>query len=347
MVKKEGSKVYIEGVRQVTWDTGEMCEFASCLVVALQALGEDISYEYVMGTSGVAFRFTINPGQFDFGNYSIYSVSPDCEDPIRRAIEAAGYGYRSYARGDRAEDRARILASIDQGVAVPAYPVVGPSNYSVVTGYDEGGEVLLGWSTFQNIPDDHDIPPDTTGYFRKPGWHDNLTGYIILGEKQARRPLRAVYLDALRWAVCLARTPQMGIKNTGLEGLRVWADEMTQDAYYPKEDINLLSWRYLATTLNITQLRDHESAEPFLRQVAVDVPDFAPELTLAAGCYGQMKRLRQQMNDLISDDFSELALKGIGEPEVRRAFAQKILEIRDQEALAVSHFEDLLARCGQ
>ena len=68
MVKKEGSKVYIEGVRQVTWDTGEMCEFASCLVVALQALGEDISYEYVMGTSGVAFRFTINPGQFDFGN---------------------------------------------------------------------------------------------------------------------------------------------------------------------------------------------------------------------------------------------------------------------------------------
>jgi hypothetical protein len=26
---KENTKVYIEGVRKVSWDTGEMCEFAS------------------------------------------------------------------------------------------------------------------------------------------------------------------------------------------------------------------------------------------------------------------------------------------------------------------------------
>lgn len=53
-IKKEGSKVYLEGVRKVSWDTGEMCEFASALVSAMQCLGERVPYYYVMGTSGVA-----------------------------------------------------------------------------------------------------------------------------------------------------------------------------------------------------------------------------------------------------------------------------------------------------
>ena len=61
-IKKKGRKVYIDGVRKISWDTGEMCEFASALVSAMHCLGESIPYHYVMGTSGAAFRFTLNPG---------------------------------------------------------------------------------------------------------------------------------------------------------------------------------------------------------------------------------------------------------------------------------------------
>ena len=57
MIKRTGGKVYIEGVRKISWDTGEMCEFASALVSALLCLGERIPYHYIMGTSGVAFRY--------------------------------------------------------------------------------------------------------------------------------------------------------------------------------------------------------------------------------------------------------------------------------------------------
>lgn len=64
-VINEGAKVYIAGVRRISWDTGEMCEFASTLVSALGALGESISYHYLMGTSGAAFRFTLKPGAWD------------------------------------------------------------------------------------------------------------------------------------------------------------------------------------------------------------------------------------------------------------------------------------------
>jgi hypothetical protein len=226
-VRRDNGKVYIKDVRKISWDTGEMCEFASALVSALNSLGEDIPYLYVMGTSGVAFRFTLNPGEWDFGNYSIRNITPDTYAPIRRAFTAAGYAYTFCEPGSFQDDAAKIMDSIDQGIPVLAYPVVGPSDCCIITGYDEGGQVLLGWSTYQNIPDDHNLPHDVTGYFRKPGWHEHLPGYILIGAKVDRPPLRAIYLDTLEWAVHLMRMLKMSRKVSGLRALRTWAEEMT------------------------------------------------------------------------------------------------------------------------
>ena len=343
-IKKENGKVYIEGVRKISWATGEMCEFASALVSAMTCLGESIPYHYVMGTSGVAFRITLNPGEWDFGNYSIRNISADPYEPIRRAIESVGYEYTLCEKGPRQDDAAKIMDSIDQGVPVLAFGVVGPSDCCIISGYDEGGEVLLGWSTYQDIPDDHNIPHDVTGYFRKPGWHDNLGGYILIGMKVERPSLQDIYLDAFKWGVHLMRTPWMGHKCTGLEALRVWAEEMTQEKYFSDE--SALGQRYVSNAINITMLRDHCLAEPFLRQVAQDVPDFLPEASRAADCYGEVKRLRDKMDDLISDNFSEKAMQAIGDPDIRRAFASILLQIRDKEEEAVSHIEHLLERCG-
>jgi hypothetical protein len=345
-VKKEGRKVYIEGVRTISWDTGEMCEFASALVSAIPCLGESAPYHYVMGTSGAAFRFTLDPGEWEFGNYGIRNISADPNEPVRRALEATGFDYTLCEKGAVQEDTAAITASIAKGVPVLAYGVVGPSDCCLITGYDDGGEALLGWSTYQDIEADHDIPHDVTGYFRKPGWHDNLGGYILIGTKQARRPSPAIYLDALRWAVHLLRTPRLGRNYTGLEGLRVWAEEMTQEKYFPPEDQQVLEQRYISTAINMTMLRDHGSAEPFLRQALAEVAEFQPGLSLAAACYHQVNRLRSAMDDLISDNFSEKAMRAIGDPAIRQAYADHIRQIRDQEQEAVSHIERLLERYG-
>ena len=159
-VIKEGAKVYIPGVRKLSWNTGEMCEFASALISALSCLGENLPYPYVMGTSGAAFRFTLNPGAWDPGNYGIRNISADPYEPMRRAIAAAGYAYTLCEKASRQEETARIMDSIERGVPVLAHPVVGPSDCCIISGYDQNGEVLLGWSTYQDIPDDHNIPPD-------------------------------------------------------------------------------------------------------------------------------------------------------------------------------------------
>jgi hypothetical protein len=98
IVMHEGAKVYIAGVRRISWDTGEMCEFASALVSALGTLGENIPYPFIMGASGAAFRFTLNPGVWDFSNYGIRNIALDPNEPIRRAFTAVGYDFTQYER---------------------------------------------------------------------------------------------------------------------------------------------------------------------------------------------------------------------------------------------------------
>lgn len=365
-IVRKGTKVYIAGVRRISWDTGEMCEFASALISALDALGACIPYPYVMGASGAAFRFTLNPGAWDFGNYGIRNISTDPNEPIRRALVACGYHYTQYERsrydasygksveyGDtqerrefRNEDLARITASIDRGVPVLTYGVVGPSDCCVIAGYDDGGDVLLGWSAYQNIPDDHNIPHDPSGYFRKPNWHESLDGYIIIGEKAEPLPTRTINLHALRWAVELARTPQVGTRCTGLAGLELWASEMTQDAWFPPDDPQVLGGRYVSTTINMTMLDDHRAAEPFLQQMALEEPDLAPSLLPAAECYAEASRLRNRLDEHIKEDFSVEAMQAIGQPATRRTFAGILLQIRDAEARAIGHIEQVLAELG-
>lgn len=225
-----------------------------------------------------------------------------------------------------------------------AFRVVGPSDCCIITGYDEGGEVLLGWSTYQDIPDDHNLTHDPSGYFRKPGWHENLGGYILIGAKLERPSRRAIYLDALKWAVQLMRTPKVHHKCTGLEALRIWAEEMTQEKYFPPGDEDTLGLRYVSTTINLTMLRDHFCAEPFLKQVSEELPDLLPEISRAADCYAEVKHLTTEMLELINDNFSEKAMKAIKEPDIRQSFANLILDIRDQEEQAITFIESLLKR---
>ncbi len=344
MVKREGSKVYIEGVRKISWNSGEMCEFASALISALHTLGEDVPYDFVLGITGAAFRFTLTEDEWDYSDYSFRNISSDPFEPVRRVFHGLGYSYRICEKSTWEEDAASIMNSIDRGVPVLAYPVVGPADCCVVTGYDDGGKVLLGWSTFQDIPDDHTEPHDVTGYFRKTGWHDRFFACILLGEKGVVPTRQEIFLDALGWAACLMRTPMMGKRYTGLTGLKVWADIMSNEALFPSGDPEKISQFYLGTSIWITMLRDHCQAESFLRQAAEVIPEGGPELSTAADCYREVNRIRLGMDKLISDNFSKEALTAITDPSARLAFAQGILQIHDKENEAITHIERLIGR---
>ena len=97
---------------------------------------------------------------------------------------------------------------------------------------------------------------------------------------------------------------------------------------------------YISSTINVTMLKNHGSAEPFLRQVAQELP----EVAAVADRYRQVNRLQEGMDELIRDDFSPGAMSAIADPRTRRAFAERILQIRDKEEEAVAHFERFLTQ---
>jgi len=166
-VKTEDNRTYLEGVKPLDWGTGEMCEFASALTRTLSCVGEDVPYHYVMGVTGVAFRFTMGRELWNPGFYGFEGVSSDVHDLIRRAFAAVGYGYRWYPKGDRADDLRRITDSIGRGVAVMLRGhVVDASDWALITGYEDTGETLFGSSPYGGAN-------RFKGYDAMADWHAN------------------------------------------------------------------------------------------------------------------------------------------------------------------------------
>lgn len=343
-VVREQSRAYIEGVRQVTWDTGEMCEFAACLVSAMDVLGAPVDYHRVMGLSGAAFRLTLHPDPWEPGSFSITSVVQDPYEPIRRVIEAIGRSFEIRAMSSEERDRACVMASIDQGVPVLAFGVVGPSDVSLITGYDEDAAVLLGWSTYQNIPDDHDVPPDITGYFRKPDWHANTRGYVVIGQPKHMQTADDVNAGALRFASRLVRQQAVRGMPAGLRAYEAWADAMLDDSRFTVGERGDLGGPYLGILCIEMMLDDRKSAAPFLRGIADAEPDLAADLIAAASCYDRTCALREDLRELLPEDFTDTAMVRLADPEMRRRFAGIVLGMRASDEDAIGHIEAALAR---
>jgi hypothetical protein len=335
-----GPRTYLEGIQPGFWSAGEMCEFASAMTSMLHCVGEEVPYHYVMGVTGVAFRFTFGPELWNPGFYGFAGVAADVQDLIRRAFAAVGYGYSHHAPGDRTEDMRRIRASLDRGLAVmlKGY-VVDASDWVLITGYD--GDVLLGTSPYSPYGGGERF----RGYDVIREWHPKTEGYILLGEKGERPPAADIYGDALRLAVDLVRTPQVADRYTGLKAYEVLAAALREGEF--REDAereeDTLGFRYLCVLCYNMMLDDHRSAAPFLNDAANVLPQCASALLEAAGHYERSCELRDRLEGLVPSNFSEEAQKRLLDPNVRDEYARVILEIRDVEEAAISCVEQALA----
>jgi len=83
-------------------------------------------------------------------------MSEDPSAPCPRAFEATGYEFRFVGVEARDQNegflRQEIIESIQEGRPELAYGPVGPPESTIITGYDEAGEVLIGWSFCRDIP---------------------------------------------------------------------------------------------------------------------------------------------------------------------------------------------------
>jgi hypothetical protein len=322
------------------------------------------SYAFLVGVTGAGSFLSWKDGWHE-DNSAIFYMSPDAAAPERNAFNAVGYAHEWVVKApeggeDRSElFRQRILESIQRGMPVIAYGVIGPPEACLITGYDQNGDVLIGWNFFQKEPMfAGGVEFEPGGEFRKPDWYDNTYCLLIIGEKQAKPALKDVYRSALEWSVQVSRLTMTHpgedapewyrARRNGLAAYAAWAEHLLRDDDFSSGDEAVLRQRHGVHDITVGTVAEARwYASQFLIEAAN--PDFHPPLSLAedlyhaAGYYAAEHDLMWKLWDLAGGNGNPEAFRKFADPAVRREMAAIILEAQAKDELAVQAIERTLA----
>ncbi len=370
----------IEGVARVGYEgvpDPTMTPFCGSLAVALKAMGDPVSYSYIAGVSGMAFRMSVKDWG-DLGSSDIMHMAPDPFASIRHAFAGIGYNYTvrlcdgtcltrwgespvahwgwastqgtadTTRKVTEQEAREEIKASIDAGRPVLPFGVIGPPEVCVVTGYDQDGATLIGWNYHQEHSDIGQVEHESTGYFRKTDWFKETPAYILIGPKsrnaQHRAARRQAYVDALKWISELVRVPAAAGRHTGLAAFKEW-EQMLYSKDFAGLSVDELRDRLECHCAGLMMLLERKCGAAFLRTMARDEPDSNPELEKAAALYDMVAQFGREVWKHVSWD--ENGWRRFGEAQVREVLAGHVKEAGRLEEEAVGLVERLLKRLGQ
>ena len=308
----------IPGLQKVDWsDTSRQSEYVNSVVSALNGLGEETNYDYLCAVSGCAFMTSFSKEGWDFGNHSVRNTPVIPE----HTFKMFGYDIKRYPKkGDFTADRRLITDSIDRGIPVIADGVINCSNECLISGYDNDGEVLLGYNPFMYIEDDHPEPHDDTGYFRKANWHDNFGGMIIIGEKTEKPSKEVIFAETLQLIKRLiGEKALVPSHNNGLAAHKAFADALMTyewtDNFEPYMCVMCTYKTYLDRKYAIKYLEDNGRND-------------------LAELYKKISGLCVQLGQIIPQDFSADAL--FSDKAKLKPYCDVLLEIRDMEQKVLS-----------
>ena len=373
-------RVVLEGVPRVGFypqmqqhdDTKMRCPedvcFPSCLRACLESMGDGLGcrsiglasrewqvgcgYAYLLGVTGVAFQLSWLPGWHP-DNVASWLVGSDPGEIFRRAFAAIGYECETVRHAELHQDgdsdalgRRRIIESIrDKGRPVIAHGVIGPPEECIIAGYDDGGDVLIGWSFFQHGPENAgSVEFEPNGMFRKRDWFADTWSLILIGDKGEPPDRKQVYRDALSWAIEVVRTPMRGGRHNGLGAYDAWAEHLLRDDEFATDDMAALGVRFMVHDDAVGRVAEGRwYASVYLAEAAGLAGLKAPGLYAAASCCAAEHDLMWKVWGLVGgigrgDD----RVRKLAEPDVRRQIVPIIHEARDLDAKAAEHIERVL-----
>ena len=342
-------RLVLDGVPKVRYLKDGLCPFALCLKACTDYLRGEYSYGYILAASGACFRMSWNFTEWDEGNMDLGRLGPE---PFRHGLRAVGLKHRFLLKeswwpaatgtdietlpdGERAKSafRRNIVQSIRSGKPVLAFGVVGPPEVSIVTGYDEGGDVLIGWSCFQGeLPKDQLEP---NGAFRQRDWFAKTRGLIlvepVLDEPDVERTRRA----GLEWAYRVMTLPKTKTHVFGLDAYKGWAEAMLKDTAFPDDDEKELQKRRCTVWDGMIMLAERGNAADFLDEAAQHMPNAAEHLREAARLLRQEGECCARMQKPLGGPM--LPSEHLADPIARRTALDSIFHARDKHLEAMQH----------
>lgn len=273
--KRGDAEVMIEGVS--CWTPAQLTNSVmAALFIAARVAGEDsIDYDYLMGTSGYAFRLQVEE-----------LWSPCAAHPYNGfraadgALEALPFEVLSYTVAEDDEEgmrnaRLAVQESLDRGI--PA--TYGNEEDGLILGYRKKGAEWVCLHPYHD-PDNEVFTPS-----RWP-WTIN-----VFKKRKNPAPDRGKCVaDSLKLAVEMARTPNRKEFACGSNAWKTWIARLRDDAYFAKASENDMqyymqgnSWMYF----NLCAAR--ASAARYLRANAALLGEAsAAHARKAAACYEKM-----------------------------------------------------------
>jgi hypothetical protein len=331
------------------------------------------TYAFLVGVSGAASFLSWKEG-WHGDNTALAYMSDDPRTPEQHIFEAIGYDYeildKTQRLGAESVFRRKIVESIQRGMPVLGYGVVGPPEPAIIAGYDEGGDVLIGWSFFQGFPEFEaslEFEPgeegQPTGYFRKLNWFRDTEGLLIIGEKGEKPSPEETCRRALEWMLAVTRSatvrPEADAleerrnRHNGLAAYDAWVDHLLRDEEFPVSDETTLRARHRVHDDAVGTLAEARwYGSVFLAQL-VEGFEAGPgrrgrqeDILHAAACYAAEHDLMWQVWDLAGGIGHPEAYRKLADPAVRRAIADVILQARHKDAQATGHIERALDQSG-
>jgi hypothetical protein len=220
-VMRENGAVWIEGVKPAA---GGMSSVMQATATIMKSLGEDLSYDYLMGVSGHAFRIQMSwcpSSPHAFCGFDCWKTAQDAL-PYKVADYGIVTGKDMKPNPEMAKKAlAALVASIDKGIPV----AFGSEEQSVCIGYADGGATMLVMS------DDEPFKP-----LKNLPW-----GIQVFSERKTpmeRKQLlrRSLELAVKLWNMPEARgaVPAQGGYPSGKHAWEVWIAGLADDAKFER-----------------------------------------------------------------------------------------------------------------
>ena len=307
-----------------------------------------MDYTRAMAESGAAFRLAWNTACWDGGNVDAVFTFDDPAMVFRCGMRAMERELKFLGRTPetKKEDFTDFIRrEIDAGNPVIALGVIGPPEACVITGYREGGNVLMGWNVFQEYPEyQASVRFEKNGYFITADWWENPdTTALIATGTESLPPLTPG--EALRNAAQALEGRMCGTYAKGTLAYDAWKDALLRDQYFPPDAVfPLLVERMMCHGDAMDCLSDGRfNAAKYLRRLAEQSPAMAPGLNAAAGELERIPEIiwKEMIPVLGGWERGEAQTRQLAKAENRRLFAGQIERMKAHDGRAYGLIREL------
>jgi hypothetical protein len=208
-INETNEKVFIENIPRLEWGKNTDNSFIRSCQLALNTLGEDYTYEFLMGISGAAFRLHFHP---DWCPSSADATTGF--DVSRVLFKSLGYKTELHKINDNNFDDIKdlyqkIIAQINMGIPIVAINLMSHTEWGIITGYLKNKPGILCRTYF-------DKTDEYTEAERAP-WLS-----FFIGEKNKSQDEASLFKNSLEIAVQLAGTYKFEEYYSGFNAFDKW-----------------------------------------------------------------------------------------------------------------------------